>query len=324
MPLMWIFTLLCSILARPELPVARLPIKYSISAEWTAPRAGGGRCAFAAALLRTTPLTAERLQALIRLLRAEDPPAFAIQRWHYVVDETPAAWSDLRSAAENALERLPSSARQALDAIDAYLDAALRSGSRSALEAYGEALTQLESIPGLIAVLSDRFLSWKTPQRIVRRSVGALPPSQPEAAAIPKEPQTKELEMAAPEEGRIDRPTADGGEAGPKMTAPEAPAGQTPSAEAEALQVNFHTEVRFPASVRRWEVNWLIVRLRLEAPEATIASATAACCLCAMPIARRRPGTRSARARSRPRARARRTTGTRRSSLIQRPFPRAG
>lgn len=222
-------------------------------------------------LLRTTPLTAERLQALIELLRTEDPPASAIQRWHYVVDETPAAWSDLRSAAQNALERLPPSARQALDAIDAHLEAALRSGSRNPLELYTEALTQLERIPGLVAALSDRFLSWKTSQRIVRRSAGALPPSQPETGAIPKEPETKESKMAAPEEDRIDRLTNGEGEAGLEMTAPEAPAGQTPGTETEALQVNFHTEVRFPVSVRRWEVNWLIVRLRLQAPEVTLA-----------------------------------------------------
>lgn len=211
-------------------------------------------------LLRTTPLTAERLQALIRLLRAEDPLAFAIQRWHYVVDETPAAWADLRSAAQSALDRMPASARQALEAIDARLEAALQDSSRNALAAYEEALHQLETIPGLVAALSDRFLRWKTPQRIVRRSAGAFPssPGSETGAAIPKA-----LEITAPETSGSEQETA-----APQTGAEEA----TAAPPKDALQVNFHTEVRFPASVRRWEVNWLIVRLRLQAPETTVVS----------------------------------------------------
>ncbi|MCS6826263.1 MAG: CHAT domain-containing protein [Caldilinea sp.] len=200
-------------------------------------------------LLRTTPLNAERLQALILLLRAEDPPASAVQRWHYVVDETPAAWADLRGAAEDVLGRMPPSARQALEAIDAHLQAALQDSSCNALAAYEEALRQLEAVPGLAAALSDHFLRWKTPQRIVRRSAGAT---------ILKEPALAAPEMSGAESEAFAPPTG-------AEEAPSAPPG-------EPFQVNFHTEVRFPASVRRWEVNWLIVRLRLQAPAATVAA----------------------------------------------------
>jgi hypothetical protein len=40
----------------------------------------------------------------------------------------------------------------------------------------------------------------------------------------------------------------------------------------ETLAVNFHTDVKFPVSVQRRQINWLIVRLRLQKPETTAAA----------------------------------------------------
>lgn len=45
-----------------------------------------------------------------------------------------------------------------------------------------------------------------------------------------------------------------------------------PQAAATTVQVNFHTDVHFPVSVQHRQVNWLIVRLRLQKPETTAAA----------------------------------------------------
>ncbi len=84
-------------------------------------RPGGLR---GAPLLKTTPLTPERVQALIALLRADDPPAYAVQRWFYVVNETPEAWRTLREGVEPLLDRLPDAARQQVQALDTLVTTA--------------------------------------------------------------------------------------------------------------------------------------------------------------------------------------------------------
>jgi hypothetical protein len=81
-------------------------------------RPGGLR---GAPLLKTTPLTPERVQALIALLRAEDPPAYAVQRWFYVANETPEAWRTLRAAVDPLLDRLAHRTYQQVQALDALL-----------------------------------------------------------------------------------------------------------------------------------------------------------------------------------------------------------
>lgn len=187
-------------------------------------------------LLATRPLTAERLLALSQLARCADPPGCAVQRWFYVANETAEAWRALRPAVEQVLDRLPETTRQQLELLDTALAASL--STPSALGAYEEALNRLEALPGIVAALTDRFLHWKAEQRLLRRSAGAMPVL--ESTALAEEGDAArgdELELAA-----------------------------APSAPSESLQVNFHTEVKFPAAVQRWQVNWLVVRLRLQQP----------------------------------------------------------
>lgn len=207
-------------------------------------------------VVKVTVLTTGRLEALIDMLRVSDPPAFAVQRWFYVLNETTLAWSDLRSATEPLLERLPPDTRNQVEAIDEVLAAMLTESARPAHAAYEDVLKQLEAIPGLVSLLSDRFLRWKEAQRLIRRSAEFLTSisGTEAAAAVPKGIDDEHWpEMAA---------------------ATEPPVGAAPeeTAQAERVQVDFHTEVKFPTSIPRWQVNWLIVRLRLQKPEATAAA----------------------------------------------------
>ncbi|MFO7635052.1 MAG: CHAT domain-containing protein [Caldilinea sp.] len=210
-------------------------------------------------LIRTITLTPERLQTLADLLRASDPPAYAVQRWFYVTNEMLNAWNDLRPAIEPLLERLPTEARRQVQTVDEALATTLAGAPRTPYAAYEEALKQLETIPGLVAALADRFLNWKEAQRLIRRSADFVTSaSWPEAAAaIPK--------------GIADGPW-------PEVAAAEPSAGAAPEESAtelsttETVQVDFHTDVKFPTSVQRWQVNWLIVRLRLQKPEDSAAS----------------------------------------------------
>ncbi len=213
--------------------------------------------------VKVAALTPERLQALIELLRAADPPAYAVQRWHYVVSETAAAWDDLRPAVEPVLDRLTPEARQQVETIEQALSTALAETPRPSHTAvYEEALKQLEAIPGIVAALTDRFLQWKEAQRVIRRSADFVTSTTwPESsAAIPKgidEGAWAEMATAA------EPPT------GAEPLEAAGPPGET---EPSPIQVNFHTDVKFPTTVQRWQVNWLIVRLRLEKPETTAAS----------------------------------------------------
>ncbi|MBE2239459.1 MAG: CHAT domain-containing protein [Caldilineaceae bacterium] len=204
----------------------------------------------AVGLLSTAPVTAERLEALAGMLRAADPPAYAVQRWFYVANETPEAWNELRPALATLLDRLPNDARQQLSTIDATLATMLAGASHTAVTtAYEAALKQLETIPGVVAALTDQFFKWKEAQKLIRRSAAGFGAAgEAEAtAAIPK--------------GAAALPGAD-------ESTPEAAIAPTLT----TIPVNFHTEVKFPVSVQRRQVNWLIVRLRLQKPEATAAS----------------------------------------------------
>jgi len=206
-------------------------------------RAGGWR---GAPLLKTTPITSERMQALIAMLRAEDPPAYAVQRWFYVVNETPEAWRTLRTAIEALLDWLPEAARQQVQALDALVASAATSSPLTAPTVYEDALKQLETIPGVVAALADQFLTWKEAQRLIRRSAAGFDVAG--GVAIPK--------------GVDFGPTA---AISPGVT-------PAPSPPSTAFAVNFHTDVKFPVSVQRRQINWLIVRLRLQKPETTAAT----------------------------------------------------
>jgi hypothetical protein len=200
-------------------------------------------------LLSTTPATPERLRGLATLLRAGDPPAAAVQRWFYVTNETPAAWQELRAAVDPLLARLPGDAGAQVQALDALLIGA----SSAAPAVYENALSQLEAIPGVVAALTEQFLRWKEVQKLIRRSATGLAAAS--AAAIP---QAAAMLLAA--------------DALPLPGAAVIDAIVAPEAAATTVQVNFHTDVHFPISVQRRQVNWLIVRLRLQKPETTAAA----------------------------------------------------
>lgn len=213
------------------------------AADRLAPRRSAG-------LLSTTPATPERLRALATLLRAADPPAAVVQRWFYVASETPAAWQELRAAVDPLLARLPGDAGAQVQALDALL-----SGAGSATPAaYENVLARLEAIPGVVAALTEQFLRWKEVQKLIRRSATGL--VEASAAAIPKG-----AAAAAAAAGVLPIP---GAAAIGAITPPQA--------AATTVQVNFHTDVHFPVSVQRRQVNWLIVRLRLQKPETTAAA----------------------------------------------------
>lgn len=82
--------------------------------------------------LSTAPVTAERLQALAGMLRVADPPAYAVQRWFDVANETPEAWRELRPAIATLLDRLPNDAHQQLSTVDATLATMLAGASHMA------------------------------------------------------------------------------------------------------------------------------------------------------------------------------------------------
>jgi hypothetical protein len=211
--------------------------------------------------VKVAALTPERLHTLIDMLRAADPPAYAVQRWFYVVSETAAAWDDLRPAVEPVLDRLAPEAKQQVDAIDEALSTALADAPRPSHTIYEEALKQLEAIPGIVAALSDRFLNWKEAQRVIRRSADFVTSANWPQATVAS---PKGIDVSSRKE----------------MATAEPPVGAEPLEELGPLeevalapiQVNFHTDVKFPANVQRWQVNWLIVRLRLEKPETTVAA----------------------------------------------------
>lgn len=208
-------------------------------------RPGGLR---GAPLLKTTPLTPARAQALIDLLRADDPPAYAVQRWFYVVNETPDAWRTLREAVEPLLDRLPDAALQQVQALDMLVTTAPTASPLTAPTIYEDALKQLETIPGVVAALTDQFLNWKEVQRLIRRSAAGFGVAGDET--IPKGVSAGE---------------------GFGPAAAISP-GAVPAPPPETLAVNFHTDVKFPVSVQRRQINWLIVRLRLQKPETTAAA----------------------------------------------------
>jgi hypothetical protein len=205
-----------------------------------------------APLLKTTPLTPERVQALIALLRAADPPAYAVQRWFYVANETPEAWRTLRAAVGPLLDRLPDAAYQQVQALDALLATAPVGSPLTIPTVYEDALKQLETIPGIVAALTDQFLNWKEVQRLIRRSAAGFGVAG-SGAAVPK--------------GAI---SLEGGVSPAAAIAPGIT--PTPPPQTETLAVNFHTDVKFPVSVQRRQINWLIVRLRLQKPETTAAA----------------------------------------------------
>ena len=187
-------------------------------------------------------VTAERLRDLAMMLESADPPAYAIGCRVYRTSLLPQAWDDIRPAIEPILERLPPGTTSVVASIDQDLQAALDQTTRFDVRPYATALLRLEAIPGLVAILVDRFARWKSVTQETTLAVAT--PRHSEPAAESAEPASLDRELAAPA----------------SLPAPE------------EIEVNFHTDVKFPARLQRNKVEWLIIRLRLEKPAETAAA----------------------------------------------------
>lgn len=195
------------------------------------------------ALLRKTDAAPERIDALVTLLRAENPPQFAIGGMVYAPEQTAAVWDAVWTVLGPRLDEIPSEERTQIEAIRAQCDAAVSSAQkvRQIQEAYLQGLQALEKVPATIRVAGPIFVANKHVGKVETYLHAPLeafdaqfaPPAMPEFAAM------------AP--------------------APPPPAPQ---------DVSFFTDVRFPDRVKRGEVQWLSVQLTLEAIEESIVNAT--------------------------------------------------
>ena len=195
-----------------------------------------------AVLISNAGVTPERVRELAAMLEVADPPAYAIGRRFYRGSLLPQAWDDIRPAVETLLDRLPAEARTEVEAIDRDLQAALANTTRFDVKPYETALLRLEAIPGVVAMLADRFARWKS---VVRESTLVM--------ANPRGSESMVASAAAPIA---------------ELVAAVASVAPPP----ETVEVNFHTDVKFPARLQRNKVEWLIVRLRLEKPVETVAA----------------------------------------------------
>ncbi|HRW47783.1 MAG TPA: hypothetical protein P5333_09715, partial [Caldilinea sp.] len=189
-------------------------------------------------------VTSDRVRELAAMLDTPDPPASAIGRRFYKNSSLPQAWDDIRPAVETLLDRLPADARTEVEAIDRDLQSALRNTTRFDVRPYEVALLRLEAIPGVVAALADRFVRWKSVEKEKTLTLANPRGSESMIASA----------AAAP-------PMADLATIDALVVAPP-----------ETLEVNFHTDVKFPARLQRNKVEWLVVRLRLEEPAETVAA----------------------------------------------------
>jgi hypothetical protein len=193
------------------------------------------------ALLRKTDAAPERIATLVALLRAENPPQFAIAGMVYAPEETAAAWAAVWAALGPRLDEIPGEERAQLEAVRTQCDAAVSAAQKAKQiqDAYLQGLQALEKVPAAIRVAGPIFVAHKHVGQIETYlhapleafDVQFAPPAMPEFAAM-------------------------------------APAPPPPQ------DVSFFTDVRFPARVQRGEVQWLTVQLTLEAIEESTVTAT--------------------------------------------------
>ena len=199
------------------------------------------------ALLRKTDAAPERIEALVTLLRAADPPQFAIAGMVYAPEQAAAAWDAVWAALTPRLDEIPSDERAQIEAIRAKCATAVATAQnlKQRQEAYLQGLQALEKAPAAIRVAGPIFVANKHVGKVETflsapleaLGVPLAPPAVPEFAAM----------AAAP----------------PPPPPPPAPE-----------DVSFFTDVRFPNRVKRGEVQWLTVQLTLEAVEESLVAAT--------------------------------------------------
>ena len=193
------------------------------------------------ALLRKTDTTPERIDALIALLRAENPPQFAIVGMVYAPEQAAAAWDAVWAALAPRLDEIPGNERTQIEAIRVQCDAAVSAAQKikQMQDAYLQGLQALEKVPAAIRVAGPIF--------VANKHVGKA-----------------ETFLSAPLEA-FDAQFA------PAMPEFAAMAPAPPPAQQD---VSFFTDVRFPDRVKRGEVQWLTVQLTLEAIEESTVTAT--------------------------------------------------
>ena len=204
----------------------------------TAQRSGFG-------LLRKTDATPERLEALITLLRFENPPQAVIGRMSYAPDQAPDVWRPFGTALEPRLREIPHAERGQIEAIRAECDAAVNAAPnvKQKQDAYVQGLQALEKVPAVIRVASQILLANKHVGKVETYLHGTIDAfdRQYESYAIPEAP----MAMAA-----------------------------APLLEEQATNVSFFTDVRFPERVKRNDVQWLSVQLTLESVDESVVAAT--------------------------------------------------
>jgi hypothetical protein len=194
------------------------------------------------ALLRKTDAAPDRIDALVALLRAEDPPQFAIAGMAYAPEQTTAAWEAIWAALAPRLDAIPADERTQIDAIRAQCDAAVSAAQKikQMQDAYLQGLQALEKVPAAIRIAGPIFVANKHVGKVDTFLSAPL-----EALGAQSAPAIPEFAAMAP---------------APPPPAPE--------------DVSFFTDVRFPNRVKRGEVQWLTVQLTLEAVEESVVAAT--------------------------------------------------
>ena len=194
------------------------------------------------ALLRKTDAAPERIEALVALLRAENPPQFAIASMTYAPEQAATTWDAVWAALAPRLSEVPDGERTQVEAIGAQCMAAVNAAPKlkQRQDAYVQGLQALERVPAVIRVAWPVFLA--------NKHVGKV-----------------ETFLSAP----LEAANIDFGAVMPEFAA-MAPAPPPPPPQ----DVSFFTDVRFPDRVKRGEVQWLTVQLTLEAIEESMVTAT--------------------------------------------------
>lgn len=184
-----------------------------------------------------------RLEALADLLRLENPPQALIQRMNYALSQTPEIWRAVWEAVGPRLGEIPLEERTTIEAtaerVDASIAASVATGSPSAfaskevLTVYENGLKDLEKSAAVVRIAAPIFFA--------NKYAGAPPVTYGTAKDI--------LE------------TYHAAQALPQMVESAA----EPPPPGEEVRVPFFADVRFPTEVKRSEVQWLSVQLKMEA-----------------------------------------------------------
>ena len=150
------------------------------------------------ALLRRTDAAPERIDALVALLRAENPPQFAIAGMVYAPEQTAAAWDAVWTVLGPRLDEIPGEERAQIEAIRVQCATAVGSAQKvkQMQEAYLQGLQALEKVPAAIRVAGPVFVANKHVGKVETYLHAPLeafdaqfaPPAIPEFAAMAPAP----------------------------------------------------------------------------------------------------------------------------------------